>query len=132
MPLAYRRRDPVDRLAVADVADLELAADLLRERAQPLLAPREQDTPPAARRERARSCGADSARRPGDDGDGRPGRSYLPQTRTARVADAVRPAASRSTALSSCFPVARPFVFHWVENSPAEPRRCVETFVESA
>ena len=46
----------LDRLAVGDVADLVLAAELLRERAQPLLAPREQHAVPAARGEpRARS-----------------------------------------------------------------------------
>ena len=34
--------------AVGDVADLGLAADLCRERLQPLLSPREQDAVPAA------------------------------------------------------------------------------------
>ena len=39
--------------------------------------------------------------------------------RTARVADAVRPAASETTARSSCLPFATESVLHLAPNSPA-------------
>ena len=46
----------LDGASVGDVAQLVLAAELLRERAQPVLAPREQHAvPAAAREERGRS-----------------------------------------------------------------------------
>ena len=48
MSLQDPRRDLVDLLAVGDVADLPLAADLTRQRLEPIRAPREQDAPPAA------------------------------------------------------------------------------------
>ncbi len=51
MALDHRRRGPFDGGAVADVADLELGADRLRQRAQLLGAAREQDAVPAARGE---------------------------------------------------------------------------------
>ncbi len=68
MPLEDRRRDAVDCLAVADVAELPLAAQLLRERAQQLLATSEQDDVPAAPAQLARSRLADPRRGAGDDG----------------------------------------------------------------
>ena len=59
----------LDLLAVADVADLELAAELARELPQPSLPPREQHAQPAARGERAGDLRADAARSSGDNGD---------------------------------------------------------------
>ena len=50
-----------DRLAVGDVAELVLAADLVRERPQALLAARQQDALPAAPGEQPRDLRADSA-----------------------------------------------------------------------
>ena len=42
------RRDRLDGVAVADVAELDLAADLVGERAQPVLAPCDEHAPPAS------------------------------------------------------------------------------------
>ena len=63
------RGDLVDRLAVRDVADLPLGAELLRGRAQALLPAREQDAPPPASGQQARSRGADAARAAGQNGN---------------------------------------------------------------
>ena len=63
MPLEDSRRGAVDGLTVGDVAELVLAADLLRERAQPVLAPREQHAVPAAPREEPGDLRADAGRR---------------------------------------------------------------------
>jgi hypothetical protein len=68
MARPHRLRDPVDCLAVGDVARLGLTAQLGRERAQAFLAPREEYGPEAASGERARDRLADPARRAGDDG----------------------------------------------------------------
>ena len=69
MPLAHGRRDPLDFDAVGDVAGLVLGSDLPGDFAQTLLAPREQNQPPAAPGERSRDRGSDPARAAGDDGD---------------------------------------------------------------
>src|SRR5207247_11096265 len=53
MPLAHHRSDALDGLPVADVAELVLAPELLGERAQPVLAPGEEDAEVAARGEGA-------------------------------------------------------------------------------
>ena len=53
MPLSDARADSLYRLAICDVADLPFAVDLVRDRSQPLLAPREQDALPAAGGEQA-------------------------------------------------------------------------------
>jgi hypothetical protein len=68
VPLEDRRGDAVDGLAVADVAELPLAAELLRERPQQRLATREQDDVPAAAAQLARGRLADPRRGAGDDG----------------------------------------------------------------
>ena len=57
----------LDRLAVADVAELPLGAELLGERPQALLAARDQDAVPAAPAQGSRHRGPDPARAAGDD-----------------------------------------------------------------
>jgi len=69
MTLEDARRDRVHGGAIGDVAELELAADLLGERAQALLATRKQHAVPAAARESARELCTDAGGRAGDDGD---------------------------------------------------------------
>ena len=68
MPLEDGRGGPVDLLPVGDVAELELASELERERFEPLLPPGDEHAIPAARDELARRCLSDAARRAGDDG----------------------------------------------------------------
>ena len=58
---------PLDRLAVADVAELPLGAELLGERPQALFAARDQDAVPAAPAQGSRHRGPDPARAAGDD-----------------------------------------------------------------
>src|SRR5205823_2637294 len=96
MPLANRGRRPLHGLAVGDVAELVLAAELLGQRAEPVLAPGEEDAEVAARREGAGDRGADPARGAGDDGDAALGAQR--QTRTRSRALAVLPFASRTRA----------------------------------
>jgi hypothetical protein len=69
MAVADAGRDSVHGSAVRHVAELELAADRLCERPQPLFATRQEHAVPPARGERARQVGADAGRGPGDDGD---------------------------------------------------------------
>ena len=65
MPFEHARGDGVDCGAVGDVARLGLAADLLRERLEPVGAAGEQDAEVAARREQAGDLDADTrTRRP--------------------------------------------------------------------
>ena len=59
----------LDRIAVADVAELHLAADLVRDRAEAILAPGDEDTLPALLREQPRSRLADPRRGSGHDRD---------------------------------------------------------------
>jgi hypothetical protein len=61
--------DLVDRCPVADVADLGLASDLVRDGLQPLAPPREEDAAERALGEGPRESCADPARPPGDDGN---------------------------------------------------------------
>ena len=96
VPLEHGRGDALDCAAVGDVADLVLAAELLGERAQPILAAREQDAVEPASREGTRDRGADPARGAGDD-------RYL-QSRTVSFALACAPEAAVTTATSVCFP----------------------------
>jgi hypothetical protein len=112
MPRAHGRGDALDGLAVADVAELVLAAELLGERAQPLLAPREEDTEVAARGEGAGDRGADAARGAGDDGDAALGAQR--QTRTRSRAAAVLPFASRTSARRTWAPRFTRAVFQFV------------------
>ena len=98
---------PLDRLAVGDVADLELAAELACERLEPLAAPGEQDAVASPRRERPRRRLADPARGAGDDGDAR---RRQRQTRTTRCASAFRPLASVTIARSRRAPFGVPAV----------------------
>jgi hypothetical protein len=69
MARAHSFGELLDGLPVGDVADLRLAANLVRHRSQPLLAARDEDAVPAAAGERAGHLCADSARAAGDDGD---------------------------------------------------------------
>ena len=94
MPLHDRRCGTLDGGSVGDVADLVLAAELLREGPEPVLPPGEEDAAKAAACKLARDRGADAARRAGDDG-------YL-QSRTVSRALAVRPVAAVATAKSLC------------------------------
>jgi hypothetical protein len=86
-------------LAIADVADFVLAADLGGKRTQAIFAPGDENAVAATRRECAHDRGADPARRAGDDGDVR-----YRQTRTRRAAATRFPAASVATASSTCRP----------------------------
>ena len=54
MALEDARCERIDRGAVADVAELDLPADLVRERTQPILAPCDEDAVPAILREQPR------------------------------------------------------------------------------
>jgi hypothetical protein len=96
VPFANRRGRPLDGLAVGDVAELVLAAELLGERPQPVLAAGEEDAEVAARRKGAGDRGADPARGASDDGDAALGAQR--QTRTRSRALAVLPFASRTRA----------------------------------
>ena len=71
VPLEDRRCRALDVLALGDVADLDVRAivDLGRERAEPILAPRDEDAPPAAAAQLPREGFADPARRSGDHRD---------------------------------------------------------------
>src|SRR5439155_19188432 len=120
-------RHPLDGLAVADVAHLDLAADLACDCAQALLAARDEDAAPASPGERAGDRLPDPARGPGDDRD-----AGQWQMRTGRVADSCLPAASVATAMSTCRPFdAFPFR-HVAENRPSVPRRLTATRRPSA
>ena len=68
VPLEDRRGRALDRRAVGDVAELELAAELRRERLEPLLPPRDEHAAPASPGELSRRRLADPARGAGDDG----------------------------------------------------------------
>ena len=69
VPLQDRRGRAVDLVPVGDVADLVLAAELGRERLEPLPPARDQHQLPAAPRQLPRGRLADPARGAGDDGD---------------------------------------------------------------
>jgi len=68
MPLQHGGGAAVDGAAVGDVAELVLGAELLGERAQPLLAAGDQDAVPASCGEGAGDRLADPGRGAGDDG----------------------------------------------------------------
>src|SRR5215211_1648808 len=118
MPSQHPLGHPLGGGAVGHVAHLELRVELLRERADPVLTPREQHAPPAAGRERACRRGADAARGSGDDGDS----GYL-HTRTSRRVVATRPAASRTVAVRWCLPFFSRRTFQFASYRPATPRR---------
>ena len=63
MALEDALAERIDRGAIADVAELDLPADLLRERAQPILAACDEDAVPAPLREQPRSGLADAGGR---------------------------------------------------------------------
>ena len=67
--LEHGRGGALDRLAFGDVAELVLAAELGRERCEPVLAACHQDEVPAVASEPARERLADPARRARDDRD---------------------------------------------------------------
>jgi hypothetical protein len=69
MPLEDPCRHRLDRVAVADVAELDLGADLVRDCPQPVVAPRDEHAPPALRREQTGARLADPGRGPRDDRD---------------------------------------------------------------
>jgi hypothetical protein len=62
-------RDALDGDPVADIADLVLGADLLRDRSQRLGTTGEQNAAPTAGGQQSRRRGPDSARPSGDYGD---------------------------------------------------------------
>jgi hypothetical protein len=68
MTLHHRGRDSLDLVASADVTQLILGAELLRECAQPVLAARKQDRMPAPAGELPRDRRPDPARGARDDG----------------------------------------------------------------
>ena len=113
----------LDRVPVGDVADLVLAVELLRERAEPVLAPRDEDAAVAPPGEPAGDRGANPARGAGDDGDAALGAQR--QTRTLSRALAVRPPASLATTRSVCAPRFAFPVFHVATYSPTCPVRTV-------
>src|SRR4029453_8576245 len=80
------RPDLLDRLAVADVADLVLPADLLGHLPEALLVPGDQDAVPALPGQLPRDRGADARVAARDDAD----RAGYRHTRTTRAASAVR------------------------------------------
>jgi hypothetical protein len=92
MPLAHRRRRSLDRFAVGDVADLGLAVELLGERAEPVLAARDEDASVAAGGESTGDRGADPARGAGDDGDVALGAQRQTRTRSLVLAPRGAPA----------------------------------------
>ena len=69
MALGDAGGEGVDRGTVADVAHLDLRAELPGERAQPLLAPGDEDAAPAVGAEQPGDLGPDPARPARDDGD---------------------------------------------------------------
>ncbi len=69
MPFEDPRRHRLDRVAVADVAQLDLAAELVRERPEPVLAPGDEHAPPPVPGEEPGGRLADARRGSGDDGD---------------------------------------------------------------
>ena len=83
-----RRRGRVDRLAVADVAESRARRPARRPRlASRSAPPRDEHALPAALRQQPRECGADAARRAGDDRDSqvsRRGRAAGPRPRAPR------------------------------------------------
>ena len=96
MPRGNGLCNAFDVVAVRDVAQLVLGAQLLGERTQPVLATRKQHELPAAARELAADRFADPAGCPGDDG--------YRQTRTLLAASIWRPAVSIATARRTCAP----------------------------
>ena len=112
MPIGDASRQCIDGRPVADVADLDLGADVGRELAQSLLASGDQDAAPALLRELARQGGTDPAGAAGDDGDALvPSETYFfSQIFTLRLAVAVAPPASVTTVPSV-----------WTPPSPSAP-----------
>ena len=130
MPFPHRRRRALDRLPVGDVADLVLAVELLGERAEPVLAPRDEDAAVAARGQLASDRRADPARGAGDDGDAALGAQR--QTRTRSVVLAYRGApASRANAYSVCAPRFALPAFHVATKRPPGPERMVASYVDA-
>src|SRR5205085_2129952 len=118
MALPHRRRRALDRLPVGDVADLVLAVELLGQRVEPVLAPRDEDAAVAAGGEGAGDRGADPARGAGDDGDAALGAQRQTRTRSWALA---RPATARRT----CAPRFALPAFHVATKRPACPMRAV-------
>jgi hypothetical protein len=63
MPLEDARGERIDCGAVADVAEVDLSADLVRERAKPIFATGDEDAVPALLREQPRGGFADAGGR---------------------------------------------------------------------
>lgn len=102
MPATDRCGRALDRLAVGDVAELVLGAELVGQRPEPVLTAGEEDAEVPAAGQLAGDRGADAARGAGDDGDAAAGAQR--QTRTPSRAAAVLPFASVTTARSVCAP----------------------------
>src|SRR5262245_58552224 len=92
MALLDRSGHPPDRLPIAHVAHLVLAADLLRDLAQPILTPPDDHARPVALRELAGDRRADPTRPACDD--------RYRHTRTTREVRAALPRAGIATARS--------------------------------
>jgi hypothetical protein len=90
--LPHRGGQALDRLPVGDVADFGLAADCLGERAEPVLAPRDEDAAVAAGGEGAGDRRADPARGAGDDGDAALGAQRQTRTRSVVLVNRAAPA----------------------------------------
>jgi hypothetical protein len=111
VPGPNRLRGSLDRLTVADVADLVLGAELGSDRSQAVLSPGEEDAAVAAAGQGPADGKADATRASGDYGYGFDQR-FLPHTRRTRVACACLPASSTRSARSLYPPFASPPVFH--------------------
>ena len=84
MTLEDACRERLDGGAVTDVARLHLAAGLLGERPEPVLAAGDEDATPAARREQARGRLADPGGCTSDDGDALHGPNVTQRCRPAQ------------------------------------------------
>ncbi len=124
MPLEHRFGDPIDGLALGDVAHLRLAADLGRELPQRPFAPGEEDARVSLPGELPHEGGADAARRAGDDRDA----AGYRHTRTDRVAEARFPPAASTTARRTCLPFFAFAFFQSTKYRSTKPLRLTPIF----
>src|SRR5205085_8622338 len=127
VPRANALRRLLDRAPLADVAALELTAQLAGERAEPFFAARDEHAEPVASCERTGDRLADPAGSAGDDRD-----ASQRQMRTGRVAARRLPLASVATARRTCLPFVAPRIRHAAENRPLVPLRATAIRFPSA